>query len=986
LASSRATDDADLAAELSEVRAALQQAVAALAVANAELVRHQSFTDALLETIDVGIVSCDANGENLVRNRADRDLMGLSAASQTLPHEEISALIDVLAVDGKPVPIEDYPLLRALRGEDVGAVELLLGPAGGPNREVLTHSAQILDPDGVVLGAVTAMTDISAERAASRGLIEAQRIGQLGSFSYDMADGTFTCSEQLIRTWGLPSGADLAVVSSEMIHGDDRAFVFQNWYKALTEGGHAQYEHRIVRPDGEVRHLRTNIEMMPAADGHPAVMRGTQLDITDLTLAERSALRANDFLDAVLAASPDDTFVVDLASGAVIYRSRDTSILGFTTVQLEALGPDERSALIHPDDRLQAQAAKIDAAQLRDRQATETRFRGRDVDGQWHWLSRRATPFRRDSSGTVVEVLAVVRDITDVVQAEERISDAERVRQAAESRFATVFDQAGIGGVIIGLDGVPTRVNPAVCALLGRPAEELVGHPWTGYNHPDEPPLVDAVLARVAIGDDTYADERRYLRPDGSVVWASTHVSLVRDDAGEPDYLIAQLADITDRKKLETELTHRALHDSLTGLPNRALLTDRLVHSLAGSRRRGAQLGVMLVDVDRFKGVNDTLGNAAGDALLRQVADRLLGVIRPDDTVARFGGDEFVIVSDDVSIHEIEQIAGRALEAVSQPCLIGAQEVSVTASLGIALADEESTPESLLRGADAAMHLAKERGRGRLEIFDEVLRTRSDHRFATASALRLALEREEFTVHYQPIVDLFTGSMVGAEALLRWQHSDRGLVNPADFIPLAEESGLIVPIGAWVLEQACRQLVEWQRVEPSMTVSVNLSVRQVLAPDIAGDINEILQRTGVRPESLCLELTESVFMEDVDYFARTLASLKTLGVQLAIDDFGTGYSSLSYLKRFPVDAVKVDRAFVDGLGTDPHHTALVAAILAMADALDLSVTAEGVETQDQLAHLRRLHCRKAQGFYLSRPLPAADVNRFVTESHHWQVT
>ena len=827
-------------AGISQVRAALKGAVAELRIAKAELIRQQSFSDALLDTIDVGIVTCDAAGGSFTTNRAARSRAGVGDNPRVVSHEAAPDVVDTLDMHGKRLAPQDYPLIRALRGEDVGTVELLLGPVGGPHREHLTHSAQIVGPDGVVLGAVSAVADISAERAATRGLIEAQRIGQLGSFSYDVASGTFTCSEQLLRNWGLPSDADLPHQSSEMIHGDDRALVFESWNKALTEGGgHTQFEHRIVRPDGQIRFLRTDIEIEPEADGRPTIVRGTQLDITD----------------------------------------------------------------------------------------------------------------RRD----------------------------------AEARFETVFVQAGFGGVIVGLDGIPTRVNPAVCALLGRPAEQLVGQSWAEYNHPDEAPLVDAVLARIAAGADTYEDERRYVRPDGSEVWASTHVTLVRDEAGEPAYLIAQLANITDRKNLERELTHRALHDSLTGLPNRALLTDRLVQSLAGSRRRGAQLGVMLVDVDRLKAVNDSLGHAAGDALLRQVADRIRAVIRSDDTVGRLGGDEFVIVCDDVSIAEIEQIARGVLEALSQPCLFDGHETSVTASLGIALADEESTPETLLRGSDAAMHLAKQRGRGRLEVFDEVLRTRVDSKFATESALRLALERNEFAVHYQPVVDLLTGAMVGAEALLRWQHPERGLVSPADFIPLAEESGLIVPIGAWVLEQACIQLVEWQREQSGMTVSVNLSVRQVLATDIVGVVHDILLRTGLPPATLCLELTESVFMEDLDYFSRTLAGLKALGVQLAIDDFGTGYSSLSYLKRFPIDAVKVDRAFVDGLGTDPHHTALVEAILAMADALDLTVTAEGVETQDQLAHLRRLRCPSAQGFYLSRPVPAPEVTRFVNGSHHWQV-
>ena len=580
--------------------------------------------------------------------------------------------------------------------------------------------------------------------------------------------------------------------------------------------------------------------------------------------------------------------------------------------------------------------------------------------------------------GTVVKLLGTLMDET------ERI-DIDRVRREAETRFEVGFEQTAIGTAIVDLKGFPVRVNQALCDLLARPEQQLVGRRWRAYSHPDDAPLREAVLQRVSSGHDTYEDERRYFRPDGSVVWGSCHVTLVRDRHGRGEYYFLQIQDITARKKLEHELAHQAVHDSLTGLPNRTLLTDRLVHGLAGSRRRGAQLGVIFLDIDHLKDVNDSLGHAAGDKLLRHTARRVASAIRPGDTVARLGGDEFVVVCDDVSALETEEIAGRVMDALSEPYLDGDQEMKVTASVGIAIADVHATPESLLRDSDAAMYRAKERGRGRIELFDEALRLKAERRVATSSALHRALERGEFVVRYQPIVDLCTGAMVSAEALLRWQHPARGLLSPHEFIPLAEETGLIVPIGAWVIEQACSRLVEWQRVAPAMSVAVNVSVRQLAVPDIADRIHDILRATGLQPSTLCLELTESVSMENVDY-SGTLAALKALGVRLAIDDFGTGYSSLSYLKRFSLDAVKVDRTFVDGLGTDPHDTALVTAIVAMADALRLEVTAEGVETRDQLLNLEQLGCPRAQGFYLARPMPTEQLTELLVASHHWPLS
>jgi diguanylate cyclase (GGDEF)-like protein len=437
----------------------------------------------------------------------------------------------------------------------------------------------------------------------------------------------------------------------------------------------------------------------------------------------------------------------------------------------------------------------------------------------------------------------------------------------------------------------------------------------------------------------------------------------------------SQLGTVIERKRAQERLAHQALHDPLTELPNRALFLDRLALALARLRRRRSSMAVLFADVDRFKVVNDSLGHDAGDRLLVTLARRLREVLRPGDTLARFGGDEFAVLCEDVPEGDVDGIAERMMDALAEPFTTGGREVFVSMSVGIAVSrDPDQRPEALLRDADAAMYLAKDRGRARYEVFDEAMRDQSSERLLLENALRRAPERGELRALYQPIVRLADGSMVAAEALVRWNHPERGLLEASQFVPLAEETGIIVPVGGWMLTEACREAASWSGNGDAPSVSVNLSARQLNRADLVDAVAKALAESGLNPDRLWLEITESVLMEDADATVVTLERLRALGVHLSVDDFGTGYSSLAYLRRFPVDALKVDRSFVAGLGQDPEDSAIVEAVVSMAHSLRLSVVAEGVETREQLNRLRDLGCELAQGFLFAAPVPPSALD------------
>jgi diguanylate cyclase (GGDEF)-like protein/PAS domain S-box-containing protein len=546
--------------------------------------------------------------------------------------------------------------------------------------------------------------------------------------------------------------------------------------------------------------------------------------------------------------------------------------------------------------------------------------------------------------------------------------------EASEERFRSLVQHASDVTAVLDTTGQLSYVSAAADRLWGRQPEALHGSALLDLVHPDDRAATQAHFGEVVRQPGlSRATELRLQHADGT--WRDFEV-VATNLLDQPALagIVLNCHDITQRKRLGEQLAHQAFHDPLTGLANRALLVDRLDHALVRAGRQEQPTGVLLLDLDDFKLVNDSLGHHAGDLLLQEVAVRVRRCLQAEDTAARLGGDEFAVLLEAVaSQDEALAVAERLVAALRIPVELDGRELTVGVSIGLAL----STPagdqaDDLLRRADLALYRAKADGKGTYAVFDPSLEARARDRLELESDLRQALGRGELHLVYQPILLMDDGRIGELEALLRWQHPRRGLVSPATFIPVAEETGLIVPIGQWVLEEACRQVRVWQDQYPTvppLVMSVNLSGRQFQHPNLVADVARTLRETGLDPHCLKLEITESLLMRDVEAAVATCAALKELGVQLAIDDFGTGYSSLGQLKRFPFDTLKIDRSFVDGLGRDEQDTAIVRSVVTLAKTLSLSVTAEGIETPVQEAHLRSLGCEFGQGYLFARPQP-----------------
>ncbi|MCA1593282.1 MAG: EAL domain-containing protein [Acidobacteria bacterium] len=575
-----------------------------------------------------------------------------------------------------------------------------------------------------------------------------------------------------------------------------------------------------------------------------------------------------------------------------------------------------------------------------------------------------------------------VEELNRHIAEQERIS---RALKESEEHFRNAFDHA-VGMALVSPDGHWLQVNESLCSMLGYTQQELISSSFRSITHSDD--LGNALTKIHQLLDDeisSFQIEKRYVHKLGHNIWVLLSASLVRSNEGAPRHLIFQIQDVSDRKQAEDHIRYAAFHDALTGLPNRTLLADRMSIAVERAKRlSNYKFAVLFIDLDRFKIVNDSLGHDMGDKLLIELSRRLTQCIRRVDTVARLGGDEFAILLDGITGPDVTtDITARIQESFASPFDLDGQVFFTTASIGIAFsATRYDRPEDILRDADTAMYRAKANGKARCEVFDVRMHTRAVEALKLENDLRQGIERNEIQPHYQPIISTETGVVTGLEALARWHHPQRGLVSPADFIPLAEETGLIVPLGMSVLKQACHQLRKWQgmfEAQEQLTMSVNLSGKQFAQANLVEEIRNTIRDAQLDPSCIRLEITESVVMENAISSIELLKQLKSIGVKLSIDDFGTGYSSLSYLHRFPFDILKIDRSFISRMSTDRESRSIVKTIITLATELDKDVIAEGVETEGHRAALVELSCHYGQGFLFSKPLDADKAAEFLRD-------
>ncbi|MCF8111937.1 MAG: PAS domain S-box protein [Desulfobacteraceae bacterium] len=719
-------------------------------------------------------------------------------------------------------------------------------------------------------------------------------------------------------------------------------------------------EMECIRKDGTKGTYELSLSLIKDKTGKKIGFRGISRDITERKQMEEQLRQSEERYRTILEEMNDGYFEVDLAGNYTFVNETSARLLKYSREEL--IGKNSFNYMVKENAPIVYNA--FNNIYKTGKPERNIVYRAVHKDGNIGIAELAGFPLK-NGKGDIVGFRGIARDITERRQMEEQL-------RQSEERYRTIIEQIQDGYFETDLEGNFTFVNEAECRNLGYTHDELLGmdrHQYTDEKNAQI--LFDLFMDIYNTGKPVKAHELEIIKKDGTTSYNEISIALIRDENGEPVGFRGIARDVSERKRHEEKIQYMATHDGLTGLPNRLMFSQLLNHAIEGAKRNNRQLAVLFIDLDRFKIINDSLGHEAGDQLLQEISERFRQTLRAMDVVARMGGDEFVVMIEEIEDQSAAAtVAHKLLTTTIKPVTIMSQECRVTASIGISIYPRHGEDEqSLIKNADIAMYSAKEEGKNNYQFYSKELKIKSVEKLSIETQLRFALERNELSLAYQAKLDFKTGAITGVEALLRWNNPHLGEITPTQFIPVAEETGLIIPIGRWVMKTACAQNVAWQKQGlPPVCMAVNLSYRQLVDENLIEDIKTALKESGLAPELLELEITESMVMHNPGRMIAVLARIKSLGVRLAIDDFGTGYSSLAQIKNFPVDTLKVDRSFVRHLPEYSEDKAIAEAIISMGKTLSLRVVAEGVETVEQMDYLRGHSCDEMQGFYFSKPI------------------
>lgn len=807
--------------------------------------------------------------------------------------------------------------------------------------------------------------------------------GEIGTWDWDICTSKLYWCDHISALMACPAGKQNGTYEDFLssIHPDDRQYMINSMKSCVEESTKYDIEHRVIWLDGTIRWLHQRGGVIRDTDGTPLKMLGVVQDVTSRKLEEMELAEIDTRLRTIIDAAPDAVILMNSEGILTGWNGQAEKIFGWA--REETIGHMLHDMIIPPQYRnahiqgLKNFLASGEGGALNKR----IEITGLHREGHQFAIELAISPVKQKGK---YEFCAFIHDITARKQTQSLLLRAKEAAERSSAELISYIQAIDQHALVSVADpfGRIIQANDKFCEVSGYSREEMIGHDHRIVNSGMHPSAFFVEMWATIARGDIWRGEICNRAKNGALYWVDSTIVPLKDANGQIVRYISVRVDITKRKESEQHIQSLAYFDVLTGLPNRTLLHDRLGQLIAESHRDEHKFALLFIDLDRFKYVNDSMGHAVGDKLLQVVALRLQECVREVDTVSRISGDEFIVLLRETDASGAARVAGKILKAMTTPCDVGTMQIATHASIGISIypdnADSEDEINTLIKHADVAMYRVKAEGRSNFLFFAPEMNFRAHQLFSMENDMRLALERNEFTLHYQPQVNLVNGMVCGAEALLRWKHPEKGFVAPAEFVPVAEETGQIIPIGEWVLRSACAQLAEWRRQGMSIfPISINLSTSQLRQPQLAQMIIAVLEETGLHPKDLELEITEGVMMNEAQASMAFLTQMHELGVQLAIDDFGTGYSSLSYLKKMPLDRLKVDQSFVRDVAIDENDAAIVRSIISLGHQFKLQVIAEGVETLEQLDFLRARGCDEIQGYYYSHPLPAEEFAIFV---------